>query len=75
MNLNHLSLEEVFLLRAAALTAIRSHSEAANHIAAAIADVDVALQQSIDCRSIDEQQTLLTAARTLAELLEGGVAA
>ena len=67
------SLENIFQLRAEAFAAIRQHAAAIDSLAASLGDLDTAMQRSIDERSIDEQQELLTAARRLAALLETGV--
>ena len=75
MNYNRFSLAEVFQLRGRAFDAIREHTAAIDDLAAELVDVDAALQQSIGERSIDEQQALLTSARRLVALLEGGVQA
>lgn len=71
---NGLSLESVFRLRGKAFMEIREHSAAIDGIAAAIADLDVALQTALDDRNIDNQQALVTSARHLAQLMEGGQA-
>ena len=75
MNDATLSLENIVTLRGKASAAIRKHTVAVTSIAAALGDLDFALQRSIDERSIDQEQILVTAARTLAALLESGVRA
>ena len=65
---------EVFQLRSAGFAAITRHATAIDSLAAALADIDTALQLNIDCRSIDEQQVLVTSARRLAAMLESGAA-
>ena len=64
------SLAEVFAIRSKAFTEIREHTTAIERLAAALGDVDVAMQMSIDCRNIDSQQNLITSARRLAALLD-----
>ncbi len=66
-----LSLENVFRLRGRAFTEIREHSTAIDRTAAALADLDAAMQTAIAERCIDEQQALVTSARRLAALLDG----
>ena len=69
---NSFSLSKIAELRSEAIAAIRRHTAAVDAIAAALSDVDAALQLNIDCRSIDEQQVLVTHARRLASLLDCG---
>ena len=71
---NRLSLENVFRLRSKAFAEISEHAFAIDAIAAAIADLDVAMTCFIDERSIDEMQGLVTAARQLADAMDGGQA-
>ncbi len=66
-----LSLENVFRLRGEAFTKIREHTTAIDRLAAALGDLDVAMQTAIAVRTIDEQQALVTTARRLAALLGG----
>ena len=73
MNRNRFSLAEVFQLRGKALAAIRLHTAEIDSLASALIEVDVAAALSIDQRSIDEQQSLVTAARRLSAILESGV--
>ena len=74
MDDNGLSLENVFRLRGKAFVEIRRHTAAVNGLAAAIADVDAALQSSIDEKNIDAMQGLITAARLLSDAMQGGAA-
>jgi hypothetical protein len=71
---NHitLSLGGIFALRAEAFAKIKQHTAAVDALAVAIADVDTALQLSIDEKNIDEANALAATARRLAELMDGG---
>ena len=75
MNDSRFSMAEVFQLRGKAFAAIKRHSAAINGIAAALADVDVAMQTAIAEHSIDDRQALITTARRLAALIESEVSA
>lgn len=66
-----LSLAEVFAIRNRAFAAISEHSFAIDALAAALADLDHALQNAIDVRSIDELQRLVDAARRLSDAMGG----
>ncbi len=69
-----LSLAEVFAIRNRAFAAISEHSFAIDALAASIANMDHALQVCIAERNLDEQQSLVTAARRLSDALVGGEA-
>lgn len=71
MNDNRFSLAEVFKLRSKAFSEISEHAFAIDALAAAIADLDVALQTALDERNIDDRQALIASARRLAALLGG----
>ena len=71
---NRFSLAEVFKVRNTAFAAIREHTTAIDAIAAGIAELDAAMQTAIAERCIDDLQNLLTSARRLAALLDGGQA-
>lgn len=71
---NGLSLENVFQLRGQAFSTLKNHAVMIASIGEAIESFDAALQSCIDCRSIDEQQALVTTARHLARLIAGGQA-
>ena len=66
------SLAEVFTLRSKAFDEIREHTIAIDRTAAALADLDTAMQTAIAERCIDEQQALVTSARRLSAILDGG---
>lgn len=72
MDVTGLSLENVFLLRGKAFAEISEHAFAIDALAAAVADLDTALQTVIAERSIDDWQCLVSAARQLAAILDGG---
>lgn len=74
MDDNRLSLENVFQLRSKAFAEISEHAFAIDAIAAAIADVDAAMQTAIAEHNIDDQQALVTTARQLAAILDRGQA-
>ena len=71
---NGLSLAEVFALRGKAFTEISRHTAAIDRLAAGIADLDAAMQTAIAVRNIDDQQVLVTSARRLSAILDGGAA-
>ena len=71
---NSFSLAAIADLRSEAFSAIRQHAAAIDALAAALGDLDFAMQLSIAQRSIDQQQSLLDAARRLASLLDCEVA-
>ena len=68
------SLENVFRLRSKAFAEISQHAFAIDAIAAGIAELDAALQLVIADQNIDDQQFLITTARRLAAILDGGAA-
>lgn len=72
MDVNGFSLESVFRIRAKAFSQIRQHASAIEVVGAAVADMDAALQTAIAEHNIDDQQALLTTARQLAAVLDGG---
>lgn len=72
MDDNRLSLESVFRLRSKAFAEISEHAFAIDAIAAALADLDAAMQTAIAEHNIDDQQALVTTARQLATVLDGG---
>lgn len=74
MNDTRFSLAEVFDLRGKAFDEIRQHTAAIDRTAAALADVDTAMQTAIAERCIDEMQGLITAARLLSDAMGGGAA-
>jgi hypothetical protein len=74
MDVTGFSLENVFQLRSRAFADIREHSAAIDRTAAALADLDVAMQTAIAEHNIDDQQALVTTARQLAAILDGGAA-
>ena len=65
-----LSLAEVFQLRGQAFDSIKAHTAAVNNIAVALEDLDMTLQENIDERSIDNQNSLVFAQLRLAQLLD-----
>lgn len=72
---NSLSLARVIALRGEAHAEIRNHAAKIVSISSAVSDVDAALQLSISERSIDESQSLVTAARRLSTRLDGSAVA
>lgn len=66
------SLAGIFDLRGQAFDSIKAHTAAVDGLAAALADVDLALQTVIAEKNIDDQQALVTTARRLAELMDRG---
>ncbi len=72
MNDSSLSLETVAKLRGRAFTEIREHTAVIDGIAIAIADMDAALQTALEERTVDDWQALVSAARNLAQLMNGG---
>lgn len=70
MDGNTLSLESISRLRSVAHATIRHHAAEIISISSAIVEVDAALQLTIAERSIDEMQSLVTAAQHLACLLD-----
>ena len=69
MDSNGFSLESISRLRGEAHATIRHHAAEIVSLSTAITDVDTAIQLTIAERSIDEQQSLVDAARRLASLL------
>ena len=74
MNDTRFSLAEVFQLRGRAFAEISDHAFAIDAIAAALADLDTAMQTAIAEHNIDDRQNLITTARQLAAILDGGQA-
>lgn len=72
MEVTRFSLQAVVELRSKAFSEISEHAFAIDAIAAAIADLDSALQICIEERTEDDQQALVTSARHLAQLMDGG---
>ncbi len=68
------SLQAVVELRSKAFAEISQHAFAIDAIAAAVADLDSALQTAIEEHCIDDWQILITSARQLSDLLSGGQA-
>ena len=68
--MTHLDLSEVLTIRGRGFTAIRRHADEIDAIATAVEELDAALQQNTDGRSVDDQQALVTAARRLSGLIE-----
>ena len=69
---NNLDLADVMRLRSAAHPEIRRHAVHIVMLASNIEAVDAAPQQVLAVRSVDEQQSLLTAAGSLSALLKNG---
>lgn len=74
MNDTRFSLAEIFQLRGRAFTKISDHAFAIDAIAAAVAELDFALQSSIAERNVDELQGLVTSVRLLSDAMDGGAA-
>ncbi len=72
VDFNGLSLESTVRLRAEAFAHVRHHIVMVLSIAAGIESLDTARQQFIAERSVDEQQALVSAARQLLTLVDGG---
>ena len=72
---NTLSLTKILALRGEGFATIRRDSAEIALLANHLELLDVALQSNADCRSIDEQQHLVDAARLVAGLLDGSAAA
>jgi hypothetical protein len=68
---NMLSLESISNLRSEAHAAIRVYAAEIISLSAGVSDVDACLRLTIAERSIDESQSLVTAARRLSTLLDG----
>ena len=71
MNDTRLSLAEVFQLREKAFAASAEHAAVIDALAAALGDLDAAMQTAIAVRCIDDAQNLIDAARRLAAILSG----
>ena len=65
------SLTECSTLRGEAFDSIRRHSAEIDRLAAALADLDAAMQTAIDEKNIDEMQGLVDAARRLSDAMGG----
>jgi len=74
MENNRFSLENVFHLRARAFAKIRHLTADIDCLTFALESIDFALQTAIEERNIDDQQKLVTVARQLAAILDGGAA-
>ena len=73
MNDNRFSHERIANLRSNAFASIKKHTAAIDDIAIACERIDCAMQNAIDEHNVDNQQSLINAARRLAALLETGV--
>ena len=73
-NNNRLSHENIFDLRRQAFSKIRVLTDSIHDLAFATEKLDCALQLSLENRNVDDLQDLINAARSLATLLESGVA-
>ena len=71
MNSIGFCLEEISRLRSAAHATIRTKSTEIEQLASGLEALDAALRMAIVARSIDENQSLVSAARRLATLLDG----
>ena len=75
MDPNALSLESISRLRSEAHATIRHHAAEIVSLSSAIGDVDAALRLTISERSVNESQSLNSAARRLSTLLDGSAVA
>ena len=71
MDDSRFSLAEVFDVRVRAFAEISEHTKAIDAIAAAIAELDHALQVCIAEHDIADQQNVITAARLLSDAMAG----
>lgn len=70
---NTLDIAAIMRQQCEAHATIRRHGAEIIALSMAISDVDAAMRLAIDERTIDEQQTLVSAARRLTSLLNGEV--
>ena len=75
MDCNRLSHERIFDLRRQAFSKIRDLTAEIDDVAVATERLDCALQLSLETHNIDDQQSLVTAGRSLAALLDSEVSA
>ena len=72
---DNLDLAKIMRLVGEGHATIRHHGAEIINLSSAITDIDAAMRLTIAERSIDEQQSLVVAARRLAVLLDGSEAA